>query len=232
MPPSIVTWPKDTARNRTRGIPTFVRQPRSCYLQYNGIEAFFEVRKFVDAAGQWVDSMKQLDRNDLSVGDTIPINIRENTLIMRQAGKSGQRPDSTIFLHIVQQSEMRRSLKRIRTNTKDGVLGKLTDDLVVRALGFTERIRNYEYFFQGEDDTQVATVNIYYLLLMVILLAFIIVLFFFSLSSTPSFSPLPLTYDEAFDEVHNLFVKNRCERRRHSKASFRLVSQSGEGGRI
>ncbi len=37
----ILTWPKDTARNRPRGIRSFGWWRRSCYLQHNVIEAFF-----------------------------------------------------------------------------------------------------------------------------------------------------------------------------------------------
>ncbi len=56
---------------------------------------------------------------------------------------------------------------------------------------------------------------------MALMLAVVIALFSFSLCSTPS-------YDEALDESHNLFVKNRCERQRNNNASFRLANQSSD----
>ena len=181
---------------------------RSCYMQYDGEELFFAV-----------SGIRRKHRKEAK--NLIPIRIQPDTIIVRKMGHNRRPPGVLVLLHMVEQSKIRKSVKRVQSSIKNRILGQMTDDIVVQILGFTERIGNYEYSFRRREQTQVAVIDVLFLAPMGVLLILVVVIFSVSLLSERSKLPFPITYDEAFDENRSLFLKKDCVRCTCNHESFR-----------
>lgn len=233
----IVTWPQNTKEDEQKGNEKFGWTPQSCYVQHNGVEALFEVSTLKKTHRQWplawekFDSLQQRKRRELTVGDTIPVRVAQESLIMRKIGQT--KPVGTIvLLNMAEQKQIRNNVRKLKSSIRDRLLGTMTDDVVIRVLGFTEQIGEYEYSFRRQDRGQVAVVNVLFLAPMGLLLSFVIVLFTYSLLVDQSTLPFPLTYEEALDMNRVMFLKDRCERRTRNHASFRLASRYDHVDRV
>lgn len=185
---------------------------RSCYVQHDGEELLFEVNRI-------------LEEHSKEAKEMIPVRINMDTIIVREIRQNRKPPGVLVLLHMAEQSEIRKSLKKVQSSIKNRILGQMADDIVVQMLGFTERIGNYEYSFRRRELTQVAVIDVLFLAPMGVLLIFVIALFSVPLLSERSKLPFPMTYEEALDENRSLFLRKDCVRCTCNHESFRHLKQ-------